>query len=83
MIFGKEVAELRSMVEELKKSVPLHPDHLMAKAIEVQHKHWPDLDGIRPKADVIIAELRAQYPELSEFKAKAIEAVACPVDRKR
>ncbi|MGO3003438.1 MAG: hypothetical protein ACTIIR_01490, partial [Halomonas sp.] len=79
----KEVAELRSMVEELKKSVPLHPDHLMAKAIEVQHKHWPDLDGIRPKADVIIAELRAQYPELSEFKAKAIEAVACPVDRKR
>jgi hypothetical protein len=79
----KEVAELRSTVEELKKSVPLHPGHLMAKAIQVQHKHWTDLEGIRPKADVIIAELRAEYPELSEFKAKAIEAVACPVNRKR
>lgn len=75
-----EVAELRATVEELKKSVPLHPGHLMGKAIEAQHKYWQDPEK-RPKAEGIVRDLRSRHPELSEAKAKAIEAVACPIER--
>lgn len=76
----QEVAELRAKVDELKKSVPLHPGHLMGKAIEAQHKYWQDPEK-RPKAEGIVRELRSQYYELSEARAKAIEAVACPIER--
>lgn len=76
----QEVEELRATVEELKKSVPLYSDCLMGKAIEAQHKYWRNPEE-RPKATTIIGELREQYPELSEAKAKAIEAVACPIER--
>lgn len=76
----QEVADLRATVDELKKSVPLHPGHLMGKAIEAQQKYWQDPEK-RPKAEVIVRDLRSQYPELSEARAKAIEAVACPIER--
>ncbi|MGP9796691.1 hypothetical protein ACT3UJ_04930 [Halomonas sp. 86] len=76
----QEVAELRAKVEKLETSVPLHPGHLMAKAIEAQHKYWQDPEK-RPKAEGIVRDLRSQHPELSEAKAKAIEAVACPIER--
>ncbi|MGP9632734.1 hypothetical protein ACT3R7_06680 [Halomonas sp. AOP43-A1-21] len=79
----EEVAELRSLIEELKRSVPLHPGGLMGKAIEVQHKYWQDPDNDRPKLEVIVSELKARNPELSDARARAIEAVACPVDRKK
>lgn len=79
----QEVADLRSTVEDLKRSVPLHPVRHMAKAIEVQHKYWQDPNDNRPKSAVIVAEMRAQYPELSDANAKAIEQVACPIDRNK
>lgn len=77
----QEVAELRAEVEELKRSVPLHPGGLMGKAIEVQHEYWQDPENSPPKSEGIIGKLREQDPELSEVKARAIEAVACPVKR--
>lgn len=76
----QEVEDLRATVEELKKLAPLYPGHLMGKAIEAQHKYWQDQDK-RPKADVIIEELKEQNPDLSEAQIKAIEKVACPIDR--
>lgn len=76
----QEITELRATVDELKKVVPLHPGHLMGKAIEAQYKHWQEPDK-RPKAEGIVSDLRSQYPELSEARARAIEAVACPVER--
>lgn len=76
----QEVEDLRTTVEELKKLVPLHPGHLMGKAIEAQHKYWQDPKK-RPKAEVIIGELREQYPDLSEAQIKAIEKIACPIER--
>lgn len=79
----QEVADLRTTVEELKRSVPLHPGGNMGKAIEVQHKYWQDPDSNRPKAAVIVAEMKDKYPELSDANANAIEKVACPINRKR
>jgi hypothetical protein len=62
-----------------KSSQPLHYTGLMAIAIEVQKQYWAD-DTSNPKQDVTIREIREKYG-LTEAKAKAVELVACPVDR--
>lgn len=62
-------------------SAPLYDSGLLRIAVEVQKEYWGDLTA-PPKQDVIVRELRTKY-DLSEAEAKAVERVACPIDRSK
>lgn len=77
----KEVEVLKEKLEKLELFAPLHPGGLMGLAIKVQHEYWRDPDNARPKAEVIVKTLMHENKSLSNAKAKAVEAVACPIER--
>ncbi|NML61798.1 hypothetical protein HHL21_12045 [Massilia sp. RP-1-19] len=69
------------MDDLLESSAPLYDSGLLSIAVEVQKEYWTDLTA-PPKQDVIVRELRTRY-DLSEAEAKAVERVACPIDRSK
>jgi hypothetical protein len=79
----EEIATLKEKLEALSALVPLHPEGLMKMAVEVQHDYWQSPGEVRPKAEVIVRDLRDKHPEISDAQARAVEKVACPVHRNR
>ena len=75
-----EIDELRRLATP-KDSSPLHYTLLMKAAIEVQRYYWKELE-IQEKQEIIINEIMEKYSFTKE-QAKAVERVACPVNRKK
>lgn len=75
-----EIDELRRLATP-KDSSPLHYTLLMKAAIEVQRDYWEDLEP-QEKQEIIIHEIMKKYSFTKE-QAKAVERVACPVNRKK
>lgn len=73
-------------IDQLKALVPPQPMWLMEISIAVQRRYWgdnwkaDDRDTWASQAD-ILEWLKQTYPTLSEAQRKAVELVACPVDR--
>ncbi|MDR6585553.1 hypothetical protein [Herbaspirillum frisingense] len=76
----KTIDGQRKIIEEQGAVIP-HNVLLMKIAIEVQRDYWQDISS-PPKQEALIAELMAKY-RLSEVVAKAVERVACPINRGR
>ncbi len=84
------VAVARQEIERLEKLVPPRPVRLMEAAIAVQRRYWgdnwkPDDKDTQPLQTDVLEWLKSTYPGIcdSEAKRKAVELVACPVDRKK
>ncbi|MCA7956395.1 hypothetical protein LGM14_02625 [Burkholderia multivorans] len=73
-------------LDQLKTLVPPQPMWLMEISIAVQRRYWgdnwnaDDRDTWASQAD-ILEWLKQTYPTLSKAQRKAVELVACPVDR--
>lgn len=74
----KTIDNQRKIIEEQTAVVP-HNVLLMKIAIEVQRDYWKNVSA-PPKQEALIKELMAKY-SLSEAVAKAVERVACPINR--
>lgn len=59
---------------------PLYAVHLMEMAIDVQHKYWKYLENPHPSQQAIVKDLMAKHG-ISAARARAIEQVACPIER--
>ena len=81
------LAKAQTEIDELRRlttpsdNAPLHYTLLMKAAIEVQRKYWKNLDS-QEKQEIIINEIMEKYSFTKE-QAKAVERVACPVNRKK
>ena len=81
------LAKAQTEIDELRRlttpsdNTPLHYTLLMKAAIEVQRKYWKNLDS-QEKQEIIISEIMEKYSFTKE-QAKAVERVACPVNRKK
>ncbi|MEQ5855437.1 hypothetical protein NFI08_06995 [Halomonas sp. EF61] len=78
------ILELAGQVREeaagaISRDASEEPEGLLKLAMEIQEEFW---NGAKkpPKQDFLVAEIMRRYG-VSEIKAKAIEAVACPIDR--
>lgn len=83
-----QLVDARSEIERLLPRVPPRPDLLMGMAITVQRRYWgdnwdPSEKDSWPKADDILDWLSTEYPETSDAQRRAVEKVACPVNRGR
>lgn len=85
----EEIANLKNVVKSLEerisavaKQIPLHPTRYMKIAIDVQHEHWQAPEENKPTQEYLIADIKEKHG-ISRAAASAIEAVACPIDRKR
>lgn len=80
----KQIDELRLLSNATEATAP-HYTHLMKIAIETQRKHWGNWkEGDTPiKQDAIIYDLQNTYKGFSDVRIKAIEAIACPIERKK
>lgn len=85
----EQLNDAKKEIEDLKKQVPIllgkyRDDDLLSLAIKVRNEEWANYDHSTGKGKTaqngIIAELMEKY-KVSEKKAKAIELVACPIDR--
>ncbi|CAN7463603.1 hypothetical protein LJR296_002949 [Cupriavidus necator] len=85
---GAELASAQAEIERIKEIAPPRPVRLMAAAIAAQIRHWgdncdlEDSDTWTSQANVL-EWIESTFPELSEAQRKAVEIVACPVDRSR
>lgn len=80
----KQINELRLLSNATEATAP-HYTHLMKIAIETQRKHWGDWKvGDTPiKQEAIICDLQNTYKGFSGARINAIEAIACPIERKK
>lgn len=83
--FEEDLQAAHAEIERLKALVPPRPDaRLMTVVIATQRQFWADwADGSpRPKSEeTIIPWIRQQFIGLSDADARAVDRVACPVDR--
>ncbi|ELO1490048.1 hypothetical protein R0K81_001873 [Salmonella enterica] len=87
-----KIAELEREIKDLKKSLPLHLGTFIGgmdkdplyQAIRIRNSEWANYDpndnDTRANQQAIITELKNSYGFV-EFTAKAIEKIACPIDR--
>lgn len=81
----KELARIKSEQEKANRSEVLHNTELLKLVHVVQERYWganwdPSNNQTNTIQPVIIEWLMSTY-SLSGFRAKAVEAVACPIDR--
>ncbi|WP_152495247.1 hypothetical protein [Dickeya sp. NCPPB 3274] len=87
-----KITELEKDIQELKKSLPCHIGSFVGgadkdplfQAIRIRNTEWvnydPNNSDTRVNQQAIITDLRTNYGFV-EITAKAIEKVACPIDR--
>lgn len=80
-----ELARIKSEQEKANRSEALHNTELLKLVHVVQERYWganwdPSNSQTNTIQPVIIEWLMSTY-SLSGFRAKAVEAVACPIDR--
>jgi hypothetical protein len=86
-LLKSHLAKAQIDIDELRRlatpndTAPLHYTLLMKAAIEVQRDYWTDLET-QEKQEIIINEIMEKYSFTKE-QAKAVERVACPVNRKK
>lgn len=76
----KTIDDLRRIIGDQSAIAP-HNTHLMKIAIQAQRDYWGNPES-PPKQEVLIGELMEKY-SLSEPEARAVERVACPINRKK
>ena len=77
----KTISELRLLSNATDATAP-HYTHLMKIAIEVQRKYWKNL-SIPPKQETLIVDIKSDYKHLTDYEARVVERIACPIDRKK
>ena len=82
---SQELATVKSELQEVKQDSVLHNTELLKLVSVVQRRYWganwdPSNKQTNTAIPVIVEWLTSTY-SLSDVKAKAVEAVACPIDR--
>jgi hypothetical protein len=84
-----QIAEMQKTIDELRRivgdrsAIALHNTRLMKIALQIQREYWGDpIVNPRPNQEYLWGELQEKFG-LNEKQAKAVELVACPIDRNR
>lgn len=86
-LLRQQLADAQKTIKDLREiagdgsGTALHNTHLMKIAIDVQKKYFSDPNNSQ-KQETLLNEIEEFY-KLSAVEARAVERVACPIDRKK